>query len=87
MSSPPRIPGPFPRVLQEPFSSLTGALLKSLTGACVHGLDLLARVQIPEADVGVEGAGGGDGPVVADVHRDHAQLVALQVPLELQLLV
>ena len=37
--------------------------------------------------MGVEGAGGGDGPVVADVHGDHAQLVALQVPLELQLLV
>ncbi|KAG7265337.1 hypothetical protein CRUP_014373 [Coryphaenoides rupestris] len=50
-------------------------------------LTLPRWLPVPEADVRVQGAGGSDGPIVADVHGYHAQLVALQVPLELQLLV
>lgn len=57
------------------------------TWSCIHRLDLFSRFQVPEADVRVEGAGGGDGTVVADVHWDHAQLVAFKGPLQLQLLI
>lgn len=61
--------------------------LQAPTWSSIHGLDLLPRLQVPEADVSVQGAGGSDGAVVTDVHGDHAQLVTLQRPLQLQLLV
>lgn len=61
--------------------------MPSLTWPGVHGLDLFSRLQVPEADVSVEGAGGSNRSVVTDVHRHHTQLVALQSPLQLQLLV
>lgn len=45
--------------------------LNSPTWSSIHGLDLLPRLQVPEADVSIQGAGGSDGAVVTDVHRDH----------------
>lgn len=59
----------------------------TLTWSSIHGLDLFSRLQVPEPDVSIEGAGGSDSPVVTDVHRHHPQLVALQSPLQLQLLI
>lgn len=59
----------------------------TLTWSSIHGLDLFSRLQVPEPDVSIEGAGGSDRPVVTDVHRHHPQLVALQSPLQLQLLI
>lgn len=40
----------------------------ALTWSSIHGLDLFSRLQVPETDVSIEGAGGGDRPIVADVH-------------------
>lgn len=37
--------------------------------------------------MGVQGAGGRDGARVADVHGHHPQLVPLQSPLQIQLLI
>lgn len=38
------------------------------TWSSIHGLDLFSRLQVPETDVSIEGAGGSDRPIVADVH-------------------
>lgn len=67
--------------------NVSDPLRPGLTWPCVHGLDLFSWLQVPETDVGIEGAGGSDGSVVTDVHWHHTQLVALQSPLQLQLLV
>lgn len=62
-------------------------LPESLTWSCIHGFNLFARLQVPEADVSIQRAGGGDGAIVTNVHWHHAQLMAFQGPLELQLLI
>lgn len=41
---------------------------KKFTWSGIHGLDLFSRLQVPETDVCVKGAGGCDRPVVTDVH-------------------
>lgn len=60
-----------------------GPKFASPTWSSIHGLDLLPGLQVPEADVSVQGAGGSDGAIVTDVHRDHTQLMTLQRPLQL----
>lgn len=57
------------------------------TWARIHGLDLLAKLKVPEAYVGIQWAGGCYGSVGTDVNWDYTQLVALQGPLQLQLFV
>lgn len=56
-------------------------LPENLTWSCIHGFNLFARLQVPETDVSIQRAGGGDGAIVANVHRHHTQLVAFQSPL------
>lgn len=58
-----------------------------LTRTSIYGLDLFASLQVPEANVGIQGAGCCDGTRVADVHRHHPQLVTLQSPLQIQLFI
>lgn len=58
-----------------------------LTRSSIHGLDLFSRLQVPQTDVSIQGAGGSNGSIMTDVYWHHTQLVSLQSPLELQLLI
>lgn len=40
----------------------------TFTWSSVHGLDLFSRLEVPQTDVCVQGAGGSDGAIVTDVH-------------------
>lgn len=66
---------------------VTLAFRPTFTWSSIHGLDLFSRLKVPETDVCIQGAGGSDGTIVTDVHWHYSQLVALQSPLELQLLI